>query len=103
MAIIEIGKFAVTITAAGVDTTASSVVRTTPASVVAGPNNVGLLLTLKDVYGNLVSGVYPVVVTYELEEWFNSPVVDFVAGVASIAFAVTEVGVYVDVPVEVTE
>lgn len=96
MATIQIGIFNVTITAAGVSQ--GIVNRTSAASVVAGPSNVTLGLTLKDEYGNLVSGSYTIIV--KAGDWYNDIVI-FVDGIATIIFTVTIVGVYVDIPVAV--
>lgn len=96
MASIQIGTFGVTITYAIVSQ--GIVNRTSGASVVAGPSNVALGLTLKDEYGNLVSGSYTI--TVKNGDWYND-IVEFVDGIASITFAVTVTGVYVDIPVAV--
>jgi hypothetical protein len=96
MAQIQIGTFTVTITAAIVSE--GTVNRTSPASVVAGTNNVTLNLQLKDGFGNLVSGSYTI--TVKDGEWFNAPV-DFVDGIATITFDVTVAGIYANIPVAV--
>ena len=96
---IQIGVFSVTITAAGIDGASCLVVRTSGASVVAGPGNVALSLTLKDEYGNLVSGTYGVKV--KAGDWFNEVAIVFTNGVAGITFGVTVASAYIDVPVAV--
>lgn len=96
MATIQIGIFSVSVIYAQVSQ--GTVNRTSAASVVAGPANVALGLTLKDEYGNLVSGSYTV--TVKAGDWYNA-IVEFIDGIASITFAVTVTGVYIDIPVAV--
>lgn len=96
MATIQIGLFNVIITFSVVSQ--GLVERTSPASVVAGLLNVTLGLTLKDEYGNLVSGSYTI--TVKAGDWYNALVV-FTDGIASITFGVTAAGIYTDIPVAV--
>ncbi|RXG66006.1 hypothetical protein ES695_05180, partial [Candidatus Atribacteria bacterium 1244-E10-H5-B2] len=60
MADLQIGTFSVTITATAIDGPMSEVALTSADPAVAGADNITLGLTLKDEYGNLVSGTYGV-------------------------------------------
>lgn len=96
---LQIGTFSITVLTTGVvDATNSTVELTTPAEVVAGVDNVGLLLTLKDEYNNLVSGTFGVKVKAD-GSWFDEAAVVFTDGVANITFGVTEAAVHTDIPV----
>lgn len=96
---LQIGTFTVTITTTGViDAVNSTVELTSPASVVAGIDNVTLLLTLKDEYNNLVSGTFGVKVQAD-GSWFDEVAVVFTDGVANITFGVTVAAVHTDIPV----
>ncbi|MBA7579670.1 hypothetical protein ES695_05170 [Candidatus Atribacteria bacterium 1244-E10-H5-B2] len=55
-------------------------------------------LTLKDEYGNLVSGTYGVKVMAD-GNLFDGPAVVFTDGVASITFSITEAIAHTDIPV----
>lgn len=96
---VQIGTFSVTILTTGVvDGTNSEVVLISAAEVVAGANNVELQLTLKDEFGNLVSGTFGVKVQTD-GSWLDEAAIVFTDGVANVTFDVTVAAVYTDIPV----